>query len=62
MQFGGLVNKQNIPFNLHPEPTLMKLKGLVSVANKFAFYTLRSWVHISERVATDPLNQGYFIF
>lgn len=36
------------------------------VANKFAFYTLRSWVSMRhgttvEAAATDPLNKGYFI-
>ncbi len=35
------------------------------VANKFAFYTLRSWVSLrrgnSKAVLADPLNKGYFI-
>ncbi|HBK89298.1 MAG: pepsin-like aspartic protease [Cyclobacteriaceae bacterium] len=60
VQFGGLVNKQNIP-SISIEPYFDEIERLGLVANKFAFYTLRSWVHISERVATDPLNQGYFI-
>jgi hypothetical protein len=36
------------------------------VANKFAFYTLRSWVSLRSgttvaAVTADPLNKGYFI-
>ena len=36
------------------------------VANKFAFYTLRSWVSMlygttSEAASADPLNKGYFV-
>ena len=36
------------------------------VANKFAFYTLRSWISLRHgttgtAVANDPLNKGYFI-
>jgi len=60
VQFGGLVKKQNIP-SVPIEPYFDEIEKRGMVANKFAFYTLRSWVHISDRVATDPLNQGYFI-
>ena len=36
------------------------------VANKFAFYTLRSWISLGKgtttaAVAADPLNNGYFV-
>lgn len=60
VQFGGLVKKQNVPaVPIEPYFDEMEKRGMV--ANKFAFYTLRSWIHISDRVATDPLNQGYFV-
>jgi hypothetical protein len=60
VQFGGLVKRLNIP-SVPIEPYFNEIEQRGLVANKFAFYTLRSWVHISERVATDPLNQGYFV-
>ncbi|HQQ97929.1 MAG TPA: pepsin-like aspartic protease [Cyclobacteriaceae bacterium] len=60
VQFGGLVHKQNIPI-IPIEPYFDEIEKRGLLANKFAFYTLRSWVHISDRVATDRLNQGYFI-
>ncbi len=43
------------------EPYFMQLEKAGLVANKFAFYTLRSTVHASANPATDLLNNGYLI-
>jgi hypothetical protein len=46
-------------------PYFNKLEQKGIVANKFAFYTLRSWVskksQSKEAIARDPLNNGFFI-
>jgi Eukaryotic aspartyl protease len=44
------------------EPYFTQLEESGVVANKFAFYTLRSMVnHATAKPATDPLNNGYLI-
>lgn len=48
------------------KPYFDQLEESGVVANKFAFYTLRSWVSVRlgttvEAVSADPLNKGYFI-
>jgi hypothetical protein len=51
--------------NLAPYFTQLEQNGVV--ANKFAFYTKRSTIHVSDAKATvadavaDPLNQGWFV-
>jgi hypothetical protein len=52
----------------HPslKPYFDQLKEAGVVANKFAFYTLRSWSSLrhgttAAAIAADPLNKGYFI-
>lgn len=47
------------------EPYFTELEALGLVPNKFAFYTLRSWVRCASNnksaIAADPWNQGIFI-
>jgi aspartyl protease len=50
--------------NVKPYFDQLEMNGVV--ANKFAFYTLRSWVSLRRgttvaAVSADPLNRGYFI-
>lgn len=51
------------PVDIQPYFTALAQNGVV--ANKFAFYTKRSWVNVAsnnnEEVAKDPLNQGFFV-
>jgi len=61
--------KKLVKTNKVPEPDITpyfdELEDNHVVANKFAFYTLRSWVSMragsEQAVAADPLNQGFFI-
>ena len=52
-------------FHASIEPYFTELASQGLVMNKFAFYTLRSWVRVASRkpaaVARDPQNQGYFV-
>jgi hypothetical protein len=63
-KFKQLLAKQNVP---HTEviPYFTQLDEQGVVANKFAFYTKRSGVHVAtedmKQVADDPLNTGLFI-
>ncbi|HEY6241470.1 MAG TPA: pepsin-like aspartic protease [Burkholderiales bacterium] len=43
------------------EPYFMQLEQAGLVANKFAFYTRRSWIHASDNPASDPFNNGWLI-
>jgi hypothetical protein len=47
------------------EPYFTELASHGLAANKFAFYTLRSWVRVASRkpaaIARDPQNHGYFV-
>ncbi len=47
------------------QPYFQELEENGVVANKFAFYTKRSWVNIastdSREIEKDPLNQGFFV-
>jgi hypothetical protein len=64
VQFNNLVKTQKIPqVDIHPYFTT--LEGDKLVANKFAFYTLRSSVQANHPDGTgslqDPLNKGFFV-
>jgi len=47
------------------EPYFTELASQGLAVNKFAFYTLRSWVRVASRrptaIARDPQNHGYFV-
>lgn len=64
VSFKALIKTNNVP---EPDitPYFDELEDNNVVANKFAFYTLRSWVSMragsAQAVAADPLNQGFFI-
>lgn len=62
--FEKLVKKYKVPEPDIP-PYFDELEDNHVVANKFAFYTLRSWVSMraggQQAIAADPLNQGFFI-
>ena len=63
-KFKQLITSQHIPgTDIVPYFTELAQNGVV--ANKFAFYTKRSWVHLATtnkaQIAKDPLNQGFFI-
>ena len=45
----------------HVEPYFMQLEKAGLVANKYAFYTRRSVIHVSAHPAVDPLNHGFLI-
>lgn len=57
------ITKGMQPVNIEPYFTDLEAQGLT--ANKFAFYTLRSWVRCASNnksaIAADPWNQGIFI-
>src|SRR5260221_12268244 len=61
VQFNNLVKRENIPsINLNPFFSELEEHGITK--NKFAFYTLRSWINIGNpSPESDPLNNGYFI-
>jgi len=52
-------------FHASVEPYFTELASQGLAMNKFAFYTLRSWVRMASRqpaaVARDPHNHGYFV-
>jgi len=62
--FNNLVKANNVP-QVDVTPYFDELEDNGVVANKFAFYTLRSWVSMrkgsDQAVAADPLNQGVFV-
>jgi hypothetical protein len=64
VSFNDLIKTNNVP---EPDitPYFDELEDNKVVANKFAFYTLRSWVSMragsEQAVAADPLNQGVFV-
>jgi hypothetical protein len=63
-QFQKVVSSQRIPEeNVVPYFTELETKGIVS--DKFAFYTLRSWIRLkttnAKKIASDPYNNGWFI-
>jgi len=62
--FNELVKSNNVP-QTDITPYFDELEENGVVANKFAFYTLRSWVSMragsDQAVAADPLNQGVFV-
>lgn len=62
--FNKLVKSNNVP-QVDVTPYFDELEDNGVVANKFAFYTLRSWVSMragsNAAVAADPLNQGVFV-
>ncbi len=63
--FRGLVQKAHAA-EVDVKPYFDQVEEAGVVANKFAFYTLRSWVCLRHgttgtAVANDPLNKGYFI-
>lgn len=62
--FGNLIRSEQIP-QVDIEPFFTSLEQENITANKFAFYTLRSWVHCitqdKSEIAKDPLNNGFFI-
>lgn len=61
-QFSELTRSMT-PVEVDPYFTALESQGLT--ANKFAFYTLRSWVRCASNnksaIAADPWNQGIFI-
>jgi hypothetical protein len=63
VQFNELIKKQKVPqTDVDPYFTDLEKQGIV--ANKFAFYTLRSCSVLGtddQPDAQDPLNQGFFI-
>jgi hypothetical protein len=52
-------------FHAEVEPYFAELASQGLVMNKFAFYTLRSWVRVASRkpaaMARDPQNNGFFV-
>jgi hypothetical protein len=64
VSFNDLIKTNKVP---EPDitPYFDELEDNHVVANKFAFYTLRSWVSMragsEQAVTADPLNQGFFI-
>jgi hypothetical protein len=62
--FNDLVKTNNVP-QIDVTPYFDELENNGVVANKFAFYTLRSWVSMragsDQAVASDPLNKGIFV-
>lgn len=63
-QFIHLVKSEKIPLVEVP-PYFNELEDHHLTMNKFAFYTLRSWVNMSttnqSAIARDPLNNGVFV-
>jgi Eukaryotic aspartyl protease len=60
-----LLQRSQAP-HLSLKPYFDQLEEAGVVANKFAFYTLRSWSSLrngttAAAIANDPLNKGYFI-
>ncbi|MGX7002448.1 pepsin-like aspartic protease [Caballeronia sp. KNU42] len=63
--FRGLMQRARAS-GVEVKPYFDQLEESGVVANKFAFYTLRSWVSMRlgttvEAVSADPLNKGFFI-
>jgi len=63
-KFVNLIRSEKVPeIEFDPYFTELEKKGVT--ANKFAFYTRRSWVHYATtnagQVAKDPLNNGFFV-
>lgn len=63
-QFAELVKSPGITQpNIDPYFAALEAQGLTM--NKFAFYTLRSWVRLATNnqsaIAADPMNNGFFI-
>jgi hypothetical protein len=63
--FNALLQRSQAP-HLSLKPYFDQLEEAGVVANKFAFYTLRSWSSLrngttAAAIANDPLNKGYFI-
>lgn len=63
--FSALLQRAQAP-QLSVKPYFDQLEEAGVVANKFAFYTLRSWSSLrngttTAAIANDPLNNGYFI-
>lgn len=63
--FRGLMQRARAT-GVEVKPYFDQLEESGVVANKFAFYTLRSWVSMRlgatvEAVSADPLNKGFFI-
>lgn len=62
--FNNLVKANQVP-QIDVTPYFDELETNGVVANKFAFYTLRSWVSLragsDQAVAADPLNKGTFV-
>jgi hypothetical protein len=62
--FNHLVGSQKIP-TVDIQPYFNELLEHDLTLNNFAFYTLRSWVHMASAnqnaIARDPLNQGIFV-
>ncbi len=64
VQFNSLVQKEKLN-ETEIEPYFTEIEKEGFTANKFSFYTLRSWVHYQNiqktGVRQDALNNGYFI-
>ena len=64
VQFGRLVKNEKLT-EKYLEPYFTGLEQIGVTPNKFAFYTLRSFVHYQNANKTgtrhDPLNNGFFI-
>jgi hypothetical protein len=62
--FNHLVGSARVP-SVDIQPYFNELLEHDLTLNKFAFYTLRSWVHMASNnqnaIARDPLNQGIFV-
>jgi hypothetical protein len=62
--FAELVAGQDA-FHASVEPYFTELASQGLAIDKFAFYTLRSWVRVASRqpaaIARDPQNHGYFV-
>ena len=63
-QFMHIVKSEKIPLTEVP-PYFNELESHHLTMNKFAFYTLRSWVNMAttnnSAIARDPLNNGIFV-
>jgi len=63
-QFMHLVKSEKIP-TVEVPPYFNELEAHHLTMNKFAFYTLRSWVNMAttnqSAIARDPLNNGVFV-
>jgi hypothetical protein len=63
-KFLHLIKSKKIP-SVNIDPYFSELAGHRLTMNKFAFYTLRSWVHKATHnrsaIERDPLNRGVFV-